>query len=104
MGKTLDWILKQSSDELAAESSRGRGGITNWLLKQALDELSARSSRDTDIKSIRGSYWTHDFKSYEDAISHLDRLKAKYAKEPPREMRNALDDAYRQAKSYFGKE
>lgn len=103
MGKTLDWILKQSSDELAAESSRGEGGITNWVLKQGLDKLAARSSLDTDINSIKGSFWTYKFNSYGEAIHYLDSLKAKYNKESDREMRDALDEAYRYAKSYFHK-
>ncbi len=101
MGKILDWLLKQGSDELAAESKQGKGGITNWVLKQGLDELAARSRLDTDIKSITGSMWMNEFRSYEDAKRYLDSLKAKYSKESDWEMRNALDRAYRDVKKWF---
>ena len=97
---TLEWILRQGSDELAAESKQGKGGITNWLLRQELDELAARSSLDTDLRSIKG-YWINNFRSYEDAIRHLDSLKSKYAKSSDWEMRDALDRAYRDARERF---
>jgi hypothetical protein len=104
MGKTLDWILKQSSDELAAESSQGKGGITNWLLKQSMDELADWSSRDTDLKEVKSPFMPYRFNHYEEVITYLDNIKKRYNKEKTdREMNDALDNAYRYAKSYFHK-
>ena len=105
MGKTLDWILKQSSDELAAESSRGEGGITNWVLKQGLDKLAAQSSRQADIKDVDGSFWIYRYDSYEEAVKYLDTIKEKYNKDQiDYGMNRVLENGYIYAKSYFRKE
>lgn len=73
----FDWLLKQSRDELDAESRQGKGGISNWLLRQGLDKLAAQSEKNKDLSDLSSSFWTYRFHSYEDAISYLDGLKDK---------------------------
>jgi hypothetical protein len=105
MGGILDWLLKQGSDELAAQSSQHKGGITDWVLKKGLDELAAQSSRQADIKDVDGSFWIYRYDSYEEAVKYLDTIKEKYNKDKiDYGMNRALENGYIYAKSYFRKE
>lgn len=99
----VDWFLKESRDQLAAESKQGKGGITNWLLRQGLDQLAAQSEKNKDLRDLSSSFWTYRFRSYEDAISYLDSLKAKYQDSTDREMKQKIDHACEYAKDYFHK-
>ena len=99
----LDWFLKQSRDELASESKKGNTGVLDWVLKQSLDKMASKVDRNKDLESIRSSFWTYRFDSYEDAISFLDSLKLKYQDKNDREMKDKITDAFRYAKEYWHK-
>ncbi len=100
---TLEWVLKQGSDELAAESKQGKGGIINWLLRQELDKFADMSAREGDLSGLRSRRWVHEFHKYEDAILYLDNLKLKYKTSMDHEMEVQLENGYRAAKDHFGR-
>ena len=75
--------------------------IDEGILSYIIDKLTAWSDRKKDLADMDNPFWIYRFNNYFDAIRYVDTLRIKYENTSDVEMKNAVENGYIRAKSYF---